>query len=80
MEKKLRRQSATSTRKSGACTLLAAQRHCKVLGIFTRLHRRDGKPVYLRHIPRVARLLRETVESTPALAELGAWLRAQSLL
>jgi len=63
-----------------ACTLLAAQRHCKVLGIFTRLHRRDGKPVYLRHIPRVARLLRETVESTPALAELGAWLRAQSLL
>lgn len=60
--------------------LLAAQRHCKVLGIFTRLHRRDGKPVYLRHIPRVARLLREKVESTPALAELGAWLRAQSLL
>lgn len=60
--------------------LLAAQRHCKVLGIFTRLHRRDGKPVYLRHIPRVARLLREKVESTPTLAELGAWLRAQSLL
>lgn len=60
--------------------LLAAQRHCKVLGIFTRLHRRDGKPVYLRHIPRVARLLREKVESTPALAELGAWLRAQGLL
>lgn len=60
--------------------LLAAQRHCKVLGIFTRLHRRDGKPVYLRHIPRVARLLREKVEATPALAELGAWLRAQSLL
>ncbi|MDD9883695.1 MAG: phosphotransferase, partial [Gammaproteobacteria bacterium] len=28
----------------------AAQRHCKVAGIFTRLHLRDGKNAYLRHL------------------------------
>ncbi len=37
--------------------VLAAQRHAKVIGIFTRLYRRDGKPAYLAHIPRVWRLL-----------------------
>lgn len=53
--------------------ILAAQRHCKVIGIFTRLYRRDGKPVYLSHIPRLWRLL-ETALKHPALAELKAWL------
>jgi N-acetylmuramate 1-kinase len=37
--------------------ILAAQRHAKVAGIFLRLSRRDGKDTYLRHIPRVLRLL-----------------------
>src|SRR6185312_854044 len=32
---------------------VAAQRASKILGIFARLNRRDGKPQYLRHIPRV---------------------------
>ena len=32
---------------------LAAQRATKILGIFARLHRRDGKPQYLRHMPRL---------------------------
>jgi len=32
---------------------LAAQRASKILGIFSRLDRRDGKPQYLRHLPRV---------------------------
>lgn len=36
--------------------LLAAQRHAKVLGIFVRLARRDGKSGYLRHLERVAGL------------------------
>ncbi|WP_234053585.1 MULTISPECIES: tRNA (adenosine(37)-N6)-threonylcarbamoyltransferase complex ATPase subunit type 1 TsaE [unclassified Xanthobacter] len=36
---------------------LGAQRATKILGIFTRLDRRDGKPQYLRHIPRVRRYL-----------------------
>ena len=32
---------------------LAAQRASKILGIFARLDLRDGKPQYLRHMPRV---------------------------
>ncbi|PRC90932.1 aminoglycoside phosphotransferase family protein [Solimicrobium silvestre] len=42
--------------------LLAAQRHTKVAGIFERLARRDGKYQYLRHQPRVVRLLRQALE------------------
>lgn len=41
--------------------LLAAQRHCKVAGIFMRLYQRDHKPQYLVHIPRVLRLLRRAL-------------------
>lgn len=52
--------------------ILGAQRHAKVIGIFTRLCRRDGKPVYLRHIPRVWRLLERNLEH-PALAGLRRW-------
>jgi aminoglycoside/choline kinase family phosphotransferase len=53
--------------------ILAAQRHAKVIGIFTRLCRRDGKPGYLVHIPRVWRLL-ERACAHPALAPVAAWL------
>lgn len=53
--------------------IMGAQRHAKVIGIFTRLCVRDGKPVYLEHIPRVWRLLEHAVEH-PALADLKAWL------
>lgn len=55
-----------------AFATLAAQRHAKVIGIFTRLWRRDGKPLYLAHIPRVWRLL-EAALTQPALAELNDW-------
>ncbi|HIJ63678.1 MAG TPA: phosphotransferase [Rhodospirillaceae bacterium] len=54
-------------------TVLAAQRHAKVIGIFTRLEQRDGKPVYLRHIPRVWHLL-EAALAHPRLGRLKAWL------
>jgi aminoglycoside/choline kinase family phosphotransferase len=37
--------------------ILGAQRHAKVAGLFLRLSRRDNKHVYLKHIPRVVRLL-----------------------
>lgn len=37
--------------------ILGAQRSTKVIGIFTRLARRDGKPAYLKHLPRVWRRL-----------------------
>jgi aminoglycoside/choline kinase family phosphotransferase len=53
--------------------LLGAQRHCKVIGIFTRLDRRDRKPRYLTHIPRLWRLLERNLER-PALAPLEEWL------
>ena len=52
--------------------VLAAQRHAKVIGIFTRLCRRDGKPLYLVHIPRVWRLL-EAALAHPDLAALKHW-------
>ncbi len=40
-----------------AMAVLGAQHHAKIVGIFTRLDRRDGKPQYLGHIRRVWRLL-----------------------
>lgn len=55
-----------------SCAILGAQRHAKVIGIFTRLLRRDGKPVYLKHIPRVWRLLEGSLRH-PALAPVRAW-------
>jgi aminoglycoside/choline kinase family phosphotransferase len=53
--------------------VLGAQRHCKVIGIFTRLCRRDGKPRYLAHIPRLWRLLDGNFRN-PVLAPFQAWL------
>ncbi|MCA1908130.1 MAG: phosphotransferase [Magnetospirillum sp.] len=53
--------------------VLAAQRHAKVIGIFTRLCKRDGKPGYLVHIPRVWRLLEQAL-AHPALGAVKAWL------
>ncbi len=58
-----------------AFAVLAAQRHAKVIGIFTRLCRRDAKPAYLIHIPRVWRLL-EGALSHPALSPVAAWFDA----
>ncbi len=51
---------------------LAAQRATKILGIFTRLDRRDGKPQYLRHIPRLWTYLQRSL-AHPTLAALEAW-------
>jgi N-acetylmuramate 1-kinase len=51
---------------------LAAQRATKILGIFARLDRRDGKPQYLRHMPRLRRYLRRAL-AHPALESLKAW-------
>jgi aminoglycoside/choline kinase family phosphotransferase len=51
---------------------LAAQRATKILGIFARLDRRDGKPQYLRHMPRLWGYLQRSL-AHPALAPLNAW-------
>lgn len=52
--------------------VLGAQRCAKILGIFTRLDRRDGKPQYLRHISRVWRWLENDLNH-PALAPVKDW-------
>jgi hypothetical protein len=51
---------------------LGAQRNSKILGIFARLAKRDGKRGYLAHIPRVARYLERNL-AHPTLAALRAW-------
>jgi hypothetical protein len=52
--------------------VMGAQRSAKIVGIFTRLDRRDGKPVYLEHIPRVWRWL-EADLAHPVLYDLRGW-------
>jgi hypothetical protein len=56
-----------------SAAIFAAQRNCKILGIFTRLWRRDGKPRYLVHLPRIWRLLEQEL-AHPALAPIARWL------
>jgi N-acetylmuramate 1-kinase len=56
-----------------SAAILSAQRNCKILGIFTRLWKRDGKRQYLAHIPRVWRLL-ETDLRHPALIPIARWV------
>jgi aminoglycoside/choline kinase family phosphotransferase len=54
--------------------ILAAQRHLRVLAIFKRLSRRDGKHDYQTlHSPRVERLLQNALRH-PILAEVKRWL------
>jgi aminoglycoside/choline kinase family phosphotransferase len=53
--------------------VLGVQRHCKIAGIFLRLLLRDGKPIYVKHIPRVTRLLERGLD-TPVLWPLRQWL------
>ena len=60
---------------AAAYDVLGAQRNAKIIGIFTRLCRRDGKPHYLGHIPRVWRLLHRDL-TNPALAPVADWLDA----
>lgn len=55
-----------------AYAILGAQRNTKIAGIFARLDRRDGKPAYLRHLPRIETYLRRNLDH-PALEELKGW-------
>ena len=56
--------------------IMGAQRSAKILGIFTRLDRRDGKPGYLAHIPRVWRWLEGDL-AHPVLADLRDWFERE---
>jgi hypothetical protein len=55
-----------------SAAILAAQRNAKIIGIFTRLWQRDGKPHYLDFIPRVWRLLEADLRA-PALLPIARW-------
>jgi hypothetical protein len=55
--------------------LLGAQRNAKIVGIFTRLWKRDGKARYLDYLPRVWGYLERDLEQ-PALAPVRAWFDA----
>ena len=50
---------------------MGVQRHLKATGIFARLNHRDGKPGYLKDIPRTLGYVREVAASYPELAGLG---------
>jgi aminoglycoside/choline kinase family phosphotransferase len=52
--------------------VMAAQRNAKIVGIFARLYKRDGKARYLALLPRVWRHLERDL-THPSLAELRAW-------
>ena len=54
---------------------LGAQRNAKIVGIFVRLWKRDGKARYLDLIPRVWRQLERDL-AHPALAPVAAWFTA----
>ncbi len=47
-----------------AYAIMEAQRNSKILGIFVRLDRRDGKPQYLRHLPLIRDYLHHALSSS----------------
>ena len=55
-----------------AYAVLGAQRNAKIIGIFTRLWQRDGKPRYLSFLPRMWNLLERDL-AHPALAPVAEW-------
>jgi hypothetical protein len=55
--------------------ILSAQRNTRLLGTFARLNRRDGKPQYLKHQPRIWAYLNRSL-AHPALSSLRAWYAA----
>lgn len=62
-----------------AYAVQGAQRAARILGTFTRLDKRDGKPGYLVHLPRVARDLARAL-AHPALAPVAAWFETHAPL
>jgi N-acetylmuramate 1-kinase len=59
---------------NAAYVILGAQRATKILGIFARLSKRDGKHGYLKHMPRVSRYLARNLEH-PDLVDLKTWYK-----
>lgn len=57
-----------------ACDLTGVHRHLKVIGIFARIHHRDGKDRYLQDVPRFFAYLRQAIARRDELAPLGTVL------
>ncbi|KIU50887.1 MULTISPECIES: tRNA (adenosine(37)-N6)-threonylcarbamoyltransferase complex ATPase subunit type 1 TsaE [Bradyrhizobium] len=55
--------------------IMSAQRNTRLLGTFARLNRRDGKPQYLKHQPRIWTYLERSL-AHPALAAFSDWYTA----
>jgi len=55
--------------------IMSAQRNTRLLGTFARLNRRDGKPQYLKHQPRIWTYLNRSLAHS-ALAALRDWYAA----
>jgi tRNA threonylcarbamoyl adenosine modification protein YjeE len=55
--------------------IMSAQRNTRLLGTFARLNRRDGKPHYLRHQPRIWKYLNRAF-AHPTLAGIKEWCAA----
>lgn len=67
--------------------LLAAQRHTRLVGLFPRLNKRDGKPGYLRFMPRVVQQMQTALNDAdlPEIADfidskLPGWRDAGAVL
>ncbi len=60
---------------AAAYAILGAQRATKILGIFARLNVRDGKPGYLKYLPRTSNIVEHNLRH-PALAAVKAWYDA----
>ena len=75
---KTRRASDETFDRAGFAELYAimsAQRNTRLLGTFARLNRRDGKPQYLRHQPRIWTYLNRSL-AHPALSRFRNWYAA----
>jgi len=70
-----REQAAPGSEFEADYARLGAQRNAKIVGIFTRLHRRDGKRRYLSMIPRVWNAMERDL-AHPALAPVARWFDA----
>lgn len=55
--------------------LMGLQRHLKAIGIFSRLHLRDGKSGYLNDIPRTLNYVTTVCAAYPELAGFGGFLQ-----
>ncbi|MBC7582717.1 MAG: bifunctional tRNA (adenosine(37)-N6)-threonylcarbamoyltransferase complex ATPase subunit type 1 TsaE/phosphotransferase, partial [Tardiphaga sp.] len=55
--------------------IMSVQRNTRLLGTFARLNRRDGKPHYLKHQPRLWTYLNRSL-AHPTLAPFRDWYEA----